>query len=486
MKESPAMMPRVRQRQSLSGRLWLLTTLAVLLSEIVVFLPYIAHERSNWLLGRIEDASIAMLAASGGPVDAGKHEQLLHLTGTEAIRLALPDGPVLAVGNIGLVPEMSIDLRREDLFTRIRRALRSIIVEENRLLEVTANSPFNHTNEVQVLLQEHELSRALRRFTGDFAVLSLLIAGVTGGLVYLAVLLLLVRPMRRITGSIVAFRADPERTTPLDPDNVTVLPNDEMAVAGRELAAMQHELRAALWRNARLAALGTVVAKVSHDLRGILTPALLTAERLQLSADTKVQRAGETLVQAVDRATDLVRRTLDYAREGPPPLDLAPVELGLLADEAAETVRPVGSVFRLDNAVDVTLLVKADRIQLFRVLVNLLRNSAEAGARSARITAQHASLTAVIEIADDGPGLPERVRADLFRPFAGSMRRGGTGLGLAIARDLMVAHGGTIELVETNEAGTTFRLTLRIAEPPTPAVPPQAPERIAPAAPADV
>jgi signal transduction histidine kinase len=92
----------------------------------------------------------------------------------------------------------------------------------------------------------------------------------------------------------------------------------------------------------------------------------------------------------------------------------------------------------------------------------------------------------VIEIADDGPGLPERVRADLFRPFAGSMRRGGTGLGLAIARDLMVAHGGTIELVETNEAGTTFRLTLRIAEPPTPAVPPQAPERIAPAAPADV
>ena len=165
MKESPATMPRVRQRQSLSGRLWLLTTLAVLLSEIVVFLPYIAHERSNWLLGRIEDASIAMLAASGGPVDAGKHEQLLHLTGTEAIRLALPDGPVLAVGNIGLVPEMSIDLRREDLFTRIRRALRSIIVEENRLLEVTANSPFNHTNEVQVLLQEHELSRALRRLT---------------------------------------------------------------------------------------------------------------------------------------------------------------------------------------------------------------------------------------------------------------------------------------------------------------------------------
>ena len=57
----------------------------------------------------------------------------------------------------------------------------------------------------------------------DFAVLSLVVAGVTGGLVYLAVLLLLVRPMRRITGSIAAFRADPERTTPLDPNDLTVL-----------------------------------------------------------------------------------------------------------------------------------------------------------------------------------------------------------------------------------------------------------------------
>ena len=70
-----------------------------------------------------------------------------------------------------------------------------------------------------------------------------------------------------------------------------------------------------------------------------------------------------------------------------------------------------------------------------------------------------------IEIADDGPGLPEAVRAELFRPFAGSMRRGGSGLGLAIARDLMVAHGGDIELVDTGPAGTTFRLSLRLADP---------------------
>jgi signal transduction histidine kinase len=120
---------------------------------------------------------------------------------------------------------------------------------------------------------------------------------------------------------------------------------------------------------------------------------------------------------------------------------------------------------RVINDVDPALLARADRIQLFRVLSNLLRNAAEAGGRSVRISAHHDNTTLAVEIADDGPGLPEGVRSDLFRPFAGSGRRGGAGLGLAIARDLMVAHGGDIELVSTSAAGTTFRLTLRLVEP---------------------
>lgn len=468
MTESNARPPRVRPRQSLSGRLWLLTTLAVLLSEIVVLLPYAAHERRNWLIGRVEDASIAVLAASGGPIDAAKAADVLRLTGTTSIQVIGPAGTV-TVGNDATPPALDVDLRQEDLFAGVARALRAIIFDDNRLFRLTANDPFRRGSQVVLQLHEHPLSRALRRFTGDFVGLALLIAGVTGGLVYLAVLILLVRPMRRITGSIADFRANPEHTIPLDPSDLAVLPDDEISVAARELAQMQHELRAALWRNARLAALGTVVAKVSHDLRGILTPALLTAERLQLNSDAKVQRAGETLAQAVDRATDLVRSTLDYAREGPPPLNLEPVELAALVNEAAESARPIGRMLKCDNSVDRAVLVRADRIQLFRVLTNLIRNASEAGARVVCVSAAHNSPTLVVEIADDGPGLPEQVQAELFRPFAGSTRRGGTGLGLAIARDLMVAHGGTIELVQTGASGTTFRLTLRLAETETPA-----------------
>ena len=455
--------PRMKPRQSLSARLWLLTTFVVLLSEIAVFLPEVAHEWRNWLVGRLEDASIATFALTtpgGVQLDPAARAKLLRLAGAVSIRLTYPDGRTLLLGDAATPPNATIDLHRQTLPSDIRQALSAILWQRERLVRLRAESPFLPGTDVELVFHAGALSRALSKFAGDFVGLSLLIAGVTGGFVYLAMLIVLVRPMRRITGSIVAFRADPERTTPIDPADVSILPQDEMAVAGQELAAMQRELRTALWRNARLVALGTVFAKASHDLRGILTPALLTAERLQLNADPQVRRAGETLMQAVERATDLVRRSLDYAREGPPPLDLAMQDLALLVDEAAETARLPNGAPRLDNAIPPAVQVKADRTQLFRVLVNLFRNAAEAGAGTVRVATGEAGTMLTITIADDGPGLPETVRANLFRPFVGSLRRGGTGLGMAIARDLMVAHGGGIELVATGPTGTVFLLTL--------------------------
>jgi signal transduction histidine kinase len=313
------------------------------------------------------------------------------------------------------------------------------------------------------------LEKQLRGFEGNFLELALPIAGVSGALMYLAVLWLFVRPVRRITGSIVAFRADPQRTVLLDPDRVTAEYDGEMAVAGRELAAMQHELRAALWRNARLAALGTGLAKVSHDLRNILAPALLSAERLQMHPDPVIERSGTALVRAVDRATELVGRILDLAREGPPPLSLSSENLRRLVDEAAEAVAGAGHG-TIENRIGDSVQVNADREQLLRVLANLLRNATEAGARHVRVTLapDQPESAVAIDVADDGPGLADEVRAKLFQPFIGAGKRGGTGLGLAIARDLMRAHGGEIALVSTGPNGTVFRLTLPSALPAHP------------------
>jgi signal transduction histidine kinase len=107
-----------------------------------------------------------------------------------------------------------------------------------------------------------------------------------------------------------------------------------------------------------------------------------------------------------------------------------------------------------------TLMVEADRDQLFRVILNLARNALEAGAHRLTIAAEPGGNSTLVTIADDGPGLPPKARDNLFRPFAGSARPGGTGLGLAIAREIMRAHGGDIALYASTAAGTAFCLTL--------------------------
>ncbi len=142
------------------------------------------------------------------------------------------------------------------------------------------------------MLKQAALDQDLRRFARGPGAISVVVALAAGVLMHPALHSLLVRPMRRIIGNV----ANPR------------LAGGEIAVASRGLAALQQELRAALWRNARRAVLAAAVGRASHDLRGILSPALLTAERLQMHADPQVSHAGDVLVRTVERATALARR----------------------------------------------------------------------------------------------------------------------------------------------------------------------------------
>jgi signal transduction histidine kinase len=273
---------------------------------------------------------------------------------------------------------------------------------------------------------------------------------------FIALNQILVVPLRRIARSIAAFRDDPERAAPLDAERISPLSEDEITMVGRELSAMQAELRTALWRNARLAAVGTAVAKMSHDLRGVLSSALLVADRLTMSQDDKTRQAGDVIVRAVHRATALAQHTLVFVREGPPPLARVRANLRSLIDEAATAE----AACTITNAVEPGLQVNVDHDSMLRVLSNLFRNAAQAGANRIEIASAGDDTAPVLTIADNGPGLPEDVQSRLFRPFVAS-RSGGSGLGLAIARDLMRAHCGDLELTQTGPTGTTFTLYLQ-------------------------
>jgi len=104
---------------------------------------------------------------------------------------------------------------------------------------------------------------------------------------------------------------------------------------------------------------------------------------------------------------------------------------------------------------------------LFRVLLNLVRNAAQAlenrpvgdAAAQIRITGRREGTVTILEISDTGPGISEAARDHLFEAFQSSGRQGGSGLGLAIAAELVRAHGGDIHLVE-GTIGATFRIAI--------------------------
>ena len=106
----------------------------------------------------------------------------------------------------------------------------------------------------------------------------------------------------------------------------------------------------------------------------------------------------------------------------------------------------------------------ADRDQLYRVLMNLGRNAAEALPQAGGLISITAWQTTRRDGDRDGRYRPRhcrrRTQAHLFEAFSGSARPGGTGLGLAIAREIMRAHGGDVVLAHTGDEGTAFRLTL--------------------------
>ncbi len=465
---APAVAP---PRRSLSWRLVWFTVAAMIGTELLLFLPAMQRERQKWLSTRIVAAHIAVqampastpqLGAAGatGP-ERAQREELLRLAGVMSVRLQEPGRPMVLLAPVGQVQAPGLlDLRTETTWSGLAATLAALVRDGNRALLVVAPSPKRPQAILSIVLPEGELDAHLKAAAASVALHSLAVVIPTGMLVYLALLVLMVRPMRRLTDSIAAFRADPERTPPLAEPRAALDTRDEIVVAQRELAAMQRELRAALWRNARLAALGAAVAKVSHDLRGILAPALLTAERLQGSADPAQQRTGDSIARVVARATELMRDTLDFAGEVPAAAR-EHVPLRDLVHEVADEVRLRHPLVRVEVAMHGELAVLADRAGLRRALANLIRNAAEAGARDVSITATADAELTLLTLRDNGPGLPDGVRERLFQPFVTSGKAGGTGLGLAITRDLIRAQGGDVALAETSPAGTSFRIALR-------------------------
>jgi signal transduction histidine kinase len=463
--------PRHRHGLGLSGKLLFLTILFVMLAEVLIYVPSIANFRLNWLNDRLAAAHTAALvldAAPSGMVPESLAKQILNSIGARAVAIKMgTQRRMLAASNVPSTITQDIDMRDVKWWRAITSAFDTLLFcKPGDVMRLVGPAPMVNGQFLEIVLDEAPLCRAMYTFSVNILLLSLLISGITAMLVFLALHYMLVRPMGRITGNMVAFRADPE-----NPARIIIESGrgDELGMAEEELAAMQRELASMLHQKSRLAALGLAVSKINHDLRNLLASAQLFSDQLATLPDPKVQRFAPKLMRTLERAIAFCQSTLSYGAAKEPPPERKTIEVEPLIEEVHEALGLSMDVpIRWIVSVERGLTVEADHDQLFRVLVNVARNAVQAlearGARDPardqiRITGRREGSVVVLEVSDTGPGVSERARAHMFQAFQGSTRAGGVGLGLAIAAELVRAHGGEIRLVP-GTIGATFRITI--------------------------
>jgi signal transduction histidine kinase len=452
----------------LSGKLLLLTIPLVMFALLMIYVPSIANFWTNRLNDRLAAANTAALvldAAPLGMVPDSLARQILISVGARAVAIKMgQQRRMLASADLPAAIDRDIDMRTLTVWSAIVESFETMLETGNQTIRVVGPAP-GAAQFIEVVVDEKPLRLAMYRFSRNLLVVSLGIAMLAAGLVYLALHFLFVRPMRRLTANLVGFHENPESAARI------IVPSqrgDEIGVAERELSDMQRDLVSMLSQKSRLAALGLAVSKINHDLRNLLASSQLLSDQLASVPDPRVQRFAPKLMRSLERAIDFCQSTLSYGRaqEAEPDRRMILVEpvvtevresAGLAADASITWI----------SAIERSLSIDADPDQLFRVLLNLVRNAAQAlesakgdaATLQIRITGRREGSVAIIEVSDTGPGVPARAREHLFEAFQTSGRPGGSGLGLAIAAELIRAHGGDIHLVE-GTIGATFRVSI--------------------------
>ena len=453
--------------RGLSTKLLLLTIVFVLLAEVLIFLPWIASYQLSWLKERLSTAAaVSIVLVQGEPTSLSRAAQNDVLTAIGAKAIAVRDGGVsrlLVVAEMPPQVDEHIDIANVGLVEGMTSALDTLFFGGERMLRVFG--PVGDSDkEFELIMPDYSLRNAMLRYSRNVAFVSLLISLFTAMLVYAAIDLIMIGPIRTMTRSMLSFSEAPD-----DPGRIIhpAARADEIGVAERELSQMQERLQKMLSEQKHLADLGLAVSKINHDMRNILASAQLMSDRLRLVKDPTVQAFAPKLLRALDRAVSYSEGVLAYGRTQEPAPSRRRLRLRQLVDDV-HGLLDIEDGIEFVNAVELAFEVDADSDQLFRVLTNLCRNAVQAMAadsesalvRRLAVSAERMGSVSRIIVTDTGPGLPPKARENLFAAFRGSARSGGTGLGLAIAHELIRAHGGTVELVESIGGRTTFAVTI--------------------------
>ncbi|MBL4928463.1 sensor histidine kinase [Fuscibacter oryzae] len=457
---------RGRFLNTLSGRFLILTVAFVMLAEVLIFVPSIARYRADFLMNRLEKAQIASLAqlAAADMVSPDLEKELL--ANAEVYNVVLRRDEVRQLVLSSPIPRpiaATYDLREAGPWQLIRDSFACLFDHRDNIIRVIGNPVQKAGLLIEITMDEAPLRAAMFDYGGRILILSALISAVTALLLFLAVQRLIVVPIRRVSQHMAAYAEAPEDARRVIAPMAQV---EELREAEEAMRRMQQQLTGSLRQKERLAQLGGAVAKISHDLRNILTTAQLFADRMESSADPAVARSAPKLVASISRAVALCESTLTFGKAEESAPVLRPLALAELAEEVAEAEGLAeGNAVSCLIEVPPDLRITADSEQLYRVLSNLIRNARQAieatgNPGTIEVSAGEDADEFWIRVGDSGPGLPEKARDHLFEAFQGGARKGGTGLGLAIAAELIRGHGGRLDLARSDAEGTEFLIRL--------------------------
>ena len=451
---------------SLSGRLLILTTVFVMIAEVLIFLPSIARFREEYMLNRLERAQIASLALlADDMLDQELEDELLKNAEVFNVVLRRDEARQLMLSSdMPRVIDATFDLRDATAIVLIRDALARLVKTENEVIRVIGAPVRDAGLLIEITMETAPLRMAMIDYGIRILLLSAVISIITAFLLFLAMRALLLKPIARVVGHMQRYAQAPEDARRIiEPSASTT----ELRAAEVALRRLQTDLTQALRQKDRLAQLGSAVSKISHDLRNILSAAQLFTDRIEKSEDPIVKRMAPKLVGSITRAVHLCESTLAFGKAEEPGPTLTMLSLAELVDDVLVGEQLAVGHHDVDLIAEIPLgmTVRADPEQLYRVVSNLVRNARQAlmgtgAAGRVTVRAQDSDTAWTIDVADTGPGLPPKAREHLFAPFQGGARKGGSGLGLAIASELVRGHGGQLALLSSDATGTTFRVTL--------------------------
>lgn len=451
---------------SLSGRFLVLTIAFVMIAEVLIFVPSVARFREDYLVTRLERAQIASLVLlADDMIDEGLEQELLQNAEVYNVVLLRDEARELMLSSPVPSPVVAtFDLRNASSLGLIRDALHRLLTPGDETIRVVGDPVRAGGIEIEVTMATGPLREAMLDYGQRILLLSLVISVITSVFLFLAVRRLMVRPIKGVVRDMISYCEAPEDARRIIQPASKVA---ELREAEQALFDLETQVSAALKQKERLAQLGGAVARISHDLRNILTTTQLFADRVEMSEDPGVQRTVPKLIGSINRAVNLTESTLAFGRAEEPAPRLTRFPLTQVVTDVVESERLATEDYDISYGEDVPagLVLRADAEQLYRVLRNLVRNARQAIQATGKpgeiaVAAQEGTCEWTITVSDTGPGLPRKARDTLFQPFSPGGNKGGTGLGLAIADELVRGHGGRLELVSTGEEGTTFAVLL--------------------------